>query len=109
MGRAGSDMCGTVAICGKRGYHGPDCILQYRWAVERLVQEFGCDAVRVGFSYDYGDSRDAGVSCDGWSSGVRLVLSRASDDGRVYDLNDHKSALDAFVERARPMFRGFGV
>jgi len=83
---------------------GPDA---YRWAIDRLVEEFGESAVRVGWENDYGCTAKIAVSSDGWDKSIGIL---ALKDGRSgFDLNREPEALDRFITEARPLFRGFGV
>ena len=96
------------------GYLLPACgPNEYRWAIDRLVEEFGHLAVRVGWETDHGRTRQIAVSPSGWKDGHLLVWTlygrHPNDQSCWYDLNDNRSDMDKFIERARSAVRGFGT
>lgn len=95
---------------------------KYRWAIDRLVGEFGDQVVRIAWENDFGRNQGIAVSPDYQEPNARYLLWKlvgrhpmddaagiARDRCRWYDLNDNRDDLDMFIERARPMFRGFGT
>lgn len=103
----------TPCECMVGGYLKPTCCPdEYRWAIDRLVDEFGEANVRVGWELDFGRTQKVAVSADRFLTiaAVQTLKGPHPDRSpRWYDLNDNRSDLEAFIERARPMVRGFGV
>lgn len=104
--------CPTQLACGMRGYHGPECCPpRYRWACDRLVEEFGAQAVRLTHVYDYGWTQRIAVVDPGERHGVSVALQHAGFDEETpeFCLDDHPEALDAMIEEGRRRLRGFGA
>jgi hypothetical protein len=90
-------------VCVTLGAMKPECYTgPYKWAVDRLITEFGESAVRVGWIYDYERRQKVAVSSDGWKEYI-FIQHLKSPDGS-YDMNSTPSDLDAFIERIRPAF-----
>jgi hypothetical protein len=109
--------------CALSGWIAPQCGPEkYRWAIDRLVEEFGAAAVRIAWENDYGRNQGIAVSPNWGEPNIQAAMWRLvgrhplddiagipRDKCRWYDLNDNRDDLDVFIDRARPMFRGFGL
>lgn len=100
-------------VCMAVGYLKPACgPKQYRWAIDRLVEEFGETNVRVGWEHDYGRTQKVAVCFDDWKEKllVQILMGpHPTEADRWYDINDNRSDLDAFIERVRSVHHGLGA
>lgn len=92
----------------------------YKWAVDRLVQEFGWEAIRLSIPTDFGRTQVVGVVLDE-KRAAQIPLKKVylgspvydEDDDvsyweevDVFDLNEHPEFVDQFIDKMKAVRDG---
>ena len=92
----------------------------YKWAVDRLVEEFGWEAVRIAVPTDYGRTQRIGVLLENGRGSafplfqVYLNTPMYNNNGKIshwedvdtFDLNRNPQFLDRFIDSMKAMRDG---
>ena len=79
----------------------------YKWAVDRLVKEFGWEAVRISVPTDYGRTQMVGILFkDGHGAGIPLKKASVDTLETLFDLNEKPEFLDQFIDQMKVLRDG---